>query len=146
MKRIKVINNTAGTVTPEAFAKAVGAVKLCKPCGDFSRRQMLEGNPQQSPHRPCTVVGCGCRCHDADYKWSGVDDEDAVNGDRESERFLINVGWASGAAPMVFQGRISADTGLPIPTPPPTADEMAEVAYAAKRALLRVLRTRKKVR
>jgi hypothetical protein len=58
------------------------------------------------------------------------------------ERFMIIVGWEDGCDPMRIRGRVSADSGYEIPDPPPTSDEMQEVALAAKMAMRKVLRRR----
>lgn len=59
---------------------------------------------------------------------------------------LVVVGYVSGREPFRLLGRVSADTGIDaMPDPPLTDVEMQSVAFAAKRALAKVLLARRKV-
>lgn len=60
--------------------------------------------------------------------------------------FLVVVGYTAGPPHPMIAGRLSADVGLPCPDPLPTSEEMQAVAYAAKMAMIKVLRKRKKER
>lgn len=63
--------------------------------------------------------------------------------------FLVVVGVTGntdvrkGGGHRVLQSRVSADTGMHFPSPPPTVAEMQHVAHAAKMALIQVLKQRK---
>ncbi len=59
------------------------------------------------------------------------------------EEFLLRVSWGAAPEHMVHRGQVTADVGLPCPEPPPTSEEMQQVAYAAKMAMLKCLRKRK---
>ncbi len=60
-------------------------------------------------------------------------------------KFLVVVGYVDGQEPFRLLGRISADTGEDaIPDPPLTDAEMQPVAFAAKMALAKVIRARRR--
>lgn len=66
--------------------------------------------------------------------------------------FMLTVYWSGlndgdddGRGHLMQRGRVTADMGLEnFPDPPPTAEEMREVMFAAKMAMLKVLRKRKR--
>lgn len=59
--------------------------------------------------------------------------------------FLVVVGYVDGREPFRLLGRVSADTGEDaLPDPPLTIAEMQPVAFAAKMALAKVIRARRK--
>jgi hypothetical protein len=62
------------------------------------------------------------------------------------ERFLVVVGWTMGQGPdrFILQSKVDADMGIEPPNPPISVAEMQSVCYAAKMALWKVLRARKK--
>lgn len=60
------------------------------------------------------------------------------------EEFMVIVAWEDGRFPLRAKDRVSVDTGYAIPDPPPTHAEMQEVARAAKMAMAKVLKARKK--
>lgn len=63
---------------------------------------------------------------------------------RPGEVCLLVVGYADGAEPFRMLTRVSIDVGLhKVPEPTLTNAEMEPVAYAAKMALVKVLRQRK---
>jgi len=60
------------------------------------------------------------------------------------EEFILRVAWSSAPNHFVRCNEVMADVGLPKPDPPPTDEEMQEVAFAAKMAMLKCLRKRKR--
>ena len=58
------------------------------------------------------------------------------------EEFLLRVSWSAAPDHQVRRGEVMADVGLPCPEPPPSREEMQQVTYAAKVALLKCLRKR----
>lgn len=57
---------------------------------------------------------------------------------------MLTVGWSNAKhLPMVLHGRVEVDMAQPMPSPMLTTAEMQPVAFAAKMALLKVLRQRK---
>ena len=61
--------------------------------------------------------------------------------------FLICVYVTGGpGGHLTMQARVSADMGIGFPDPAPTNDEMQEVTRAAKMAMAKVLRRRKKAK
>ncbi|HSN25523.1 MAG TPA: hypothetical protein VLT45_04535 [Kofleriaceae bacterium] len=61
------------------------------------------------------------------------------------ERVLVVVGYADGRDPFRLLGRVDADLSLDaMPDPPLTMTEMQPVAFAAKMAIAKVLRNRKR--
>ena len=70
------------------------------------------------------------------------------------KEFLLHVYWSGlddggddGRGHLIQRGKVTADMGLEnFPAPPPTAEEMQQVMFAAKMALLKILRTRKRAK
>lgn len=58
------------------------------------------------------------------------------------ETFLISVSYRC-PPQLLHQAMVTADMGFECPVSPPTTDEMQHVAYAAKMALIKILRQRK---
>ena len=67
---------------------------------------------------------------------------DGVRGDG-FEEFLLRVCVSRGSNHLIRLAEVMADVGLSFPDPPVTVEEMQPVAFAAKMALLKVLRERK---
>ena len=65
-------------------------------------------------------------------------------GPKHAEEFLVSVCYHQSPEQRIRRGDVMADVGFPCPDPPPTDGEMQEVAFAAKMALIKVLRLRKK--
>ncbi len=63
------------------------------------------------------------------------------------EGLMLTVGWSNARAmPMVLRGRVEVDMAMAMPSPMLTTAEMQPVAFAAKMALAKVLRQRKKIK
>lgn len=60
------------------------------------------------------------------------------------EEFLIRVSWSCAPDHKILRGTVTADVGLPPPKPPLTNAEMQAVTFAAKMAVLKALRLRKR--
>lgn len=67
----------------------------------------------------------------------------ADQGAIEMEEFLLRVAWSRAPDHQLRCGQVTADVGLPCPNPPSTNEEMQQVTYAAKMAMLKCLRRRK---
>ncbi len=61
-----------------------------------------------------------------------------------AEEFLITVCFHRSPDHLIRRGSVMADMGFSCPDPPPTDDEMQAVTYAAKMAMIKVLRARKR--
>lgn len=59
------------------------------------------------------------------------------------EEFLIRVSWSCTPDHKIMRGMVTADVGLPPPSPPLTNAEMQDVTFAAKMAVIKALRLRK---
>jgi hypothetical protein len=59
------------------------------------------------------------------------------------EEFLLRVSVSRGADHRIRLVEVMADVGLSFPDPPVTVEEMQLVTFAAKMALLKILRKRK---
>ncbi len=62
------------------------------------------------------------------------------------EDFLLRVAWSAKPDHLIRRGEVSADMGLELPDPPPTREEMEHVMLAAKGAMLKCIRARKRTR
>lgn len=79
---------------------------------------------------------------------------ESLTGLAVGKEFLLHVYWSGlddggddGRGHLVQRGKVTADVGLEnFPDPPPTAEEMQQVMFAAKMALLKILRQRKRAR
>ena len=60
------------------------------------------------------------------------------------EEFLIRVSWSRTPDHKIMRGMVTADVGLPPPDLPLTDAEMQDVTFAAKMAVLKALRLRKR--
>jgi hypothetical protein len=60
------------------------------------------------------------------------------------EEFLLRVCYTTTPSHCVRHAEVMADMGIEPPDPLPTSDEMQHVAFAAKMAMLKVLRDRKR--
>lgn len=78
----------------------------------------------------------------------------SLTANPNAKEFCLHVYWSGlddggddGRGHLVQRGKVTCDMGLEnFPNPPPTAEEMQQVMFAAKIALARVLRTRKRVK
>ncbi len=60
------------------------------------------------------------------------------------EEFLLRVSWSCYPHHLIRRGDVAADMGIAVPNPPPTGDELERVMFAAKMAMLKELRKRRK--
>lgn len=65
-------------------------------------------------------------------------------GPEHAEEFLISVCYHRSPEQRIRRGDVMADMGFPCPDPPPTDEEMQHVTFAAKMAMCKLLRLRKK--
>ena len=94
--------------------------------------------------------------HKADVTQYGLSKNpfESLTGLPASHEFLLHVYWSGlndggddSRGHLIQRGKVTCDMGLEnFPDPPPTAEEMQQVTFAAKMALLKILRTRKRAK
>lgn len=135
-------------------AKTAHAEKLRD--GVRARLKAKLDKPKKKTKKQKRVVRRGPGTYDVNLKQYGLRKNPfkSLTGLQVGREFLLHVYWSGlddggddGRGHLMQRGKVTCDMGLEnFPDPPPTDDEMQKVTFAAKMAMAKVLRERKRAK